>query len=467
MEKDFRDKMKTSEFKDIKSEKMLLAGIIKYDEVVRKCMESFNSEIFCSNRCKWIFEQIMDFYDKNTVLMNEDSFIVYLERKEMKERGALLKLWKNIRSHKKEVKIPTCYAIMMKLTKLHLARLMQVGMQDTIGSLTRAIEGGEHHIDKAIGSYLAITSRLETKQVFTTITEPVSLYENFKKKHLSIQKNPEKYLGIPTGIRQLDESMGGLRPSELGLVTAGTGVGKSIILLDFAFNCFISVVGNVLYVTIEMPENQLRERFYCRLSGIKYNHFRQFTLNEKHWSILDKKMESISKLENKFHILDIPQSCSVKVLKNEIETHIKHHGPPKLIIIDYLNILQGGFDWTKQLENAVAVKQFIARYFKIATWTANQLTGSKHEKEHIKISDMGFAKNIADNVDVGIGLGLTDSSEEEGIFNVDFTKTRDFQGKGFVIQADRSRMTFTKPPPSEELMGNKMKKKNKIGGVLT
>ena len=354
------------------------------------------------------------------------------------------------------------YAIICKLQKLYEARLMELTMKRTIDYLTRAIDGGEGYIAKAKEQYLSIASRLDSKQIFTTISDPIKDYSDFKREFMEIQKNPEKHMGVPTGLAKLDDIMMGLRASEFGLITAGTGVGKSILLLDFSFNCFL-VCGDVIYVTIEMPASQLRQRFYCRASGVKNEYFRGFTLTEEHWKSLDRKIEKFEKEhENKFEILDIPQSCSLNTLRNELETKIKNMKKmPKLIVIDYMNIIQGGFDWTKQLEIAVGIKQQIARYFKIATWSANQVTGSKHEKEHITIADMGFAKNIADNVDVGISIGLTDSSEDDEIFNIDFTKTRDFQGKGFTVQADRNRMTFCSTGRKQEF-----NKKGKIGGVI-
>jgi replicative DNA helicase len=434
-----RDRMRTSEFRDILGERKIIAGMLKHEEIMRRCLETLSSEIFSSDKHKWIYEEIVFFYEENSVAINEKSFEIVLDKKPLKERKTLLKIWKLIEKNKKVIKFPTCLALINRLNKLHKARLIELGISETLDHLTRATEGGEEYINRAIESFTVISDRLETKQTAITITDPISLYSTFKKKHLEIQKDPGKFLGIQTGIEKLDDTMGGLRPGEIGLITAATGVGKSILLLDFAFNCYIKF-GNVLYVTIEMPESQLRERFYCRLSKIKYENFRMFTLNQDHWKILDKKIKRLmDENKNKFFIMDIPQSSTIKGLKNEVESFIKKNGVPKLILVDYLNIMAGGFEWTKQLELAVGVKQQIARYFKVATWTANQLAGSKHDTEHVRVSDFGYAKNIADNMDVGIGIGITD---DENIYNIDFTKTRDFRGKGFTIEADRSRMTF-------------------------
>ncbi len=438
-----RQKLKTSEFKDIALEKTIIAGTLKYKEVLRRCSREVSEDYFSSDRCRWIYYQILKFYENENLPLNSDAFKIIVQSKPHKERDAYVKLWDSILRYNKKITRAAAIASMIKMETLYKARLIEMSMATTLQKLSKAIKGGgDNYIEEAKDEYIKVCSKLETKKLVVHVTEPLSLYHDFKKKHIEIQKNPSLLQAIPTGITELDQAFGGLRPSEFGLITAGTGVGKSIMMLDFAFHCFMAY-GSILYVTIEMPENQLRERFYCRMSGIEYSNFRKYALSEKHWSRLDTKIKNLDKHENKFHILDIPQSCTVRTLKDEIEAHIKKHGEPKLILIDYLNIMQGGFDWSKQLEIAVQVKQYIARYFKIATWSANQLTGSKHDKENIGIADMGFAKNIADNVDIGIGLGLTDASEDDEIFRISFTKARDFKGKGFNITGDRNRMTFS------------------------
>lgn len=461
-----RQKLKTSEFRDVKLEKTIISGMLKHSSVMRRCSREMSQDWFSSDRCKWIFNEIVKFYDAQGVAIDTNAFTVLLENRASAERKPYLQLWESIIKLKKKNKISFSLAAISRLRKLYDARLLEFAMAKTIANLTKSVKGGgDELIEKAKQDFLDIVPKLQVRDVQVNISDPISLYSDFKKRHIEIQKDPSLLRAIPTGIEELDKLFGGLRPSEFGLITAGTGVGKSIMLLDFAFNCYLGH-GDILYITIEMPENQLRERFYCRLSGIEYNNFRSYKLDENHWKHIDKKIKKLDDHDYKFGIMDLPQSCDVKVLKDEIEEYLKRekNREPKLILIDYMNIMKGGFDWSKQLEISVEIKQ-LARYFKIATWSANQLQGSKHDKQDVKIGDMGFAKNIADNVDIGIGLGLTDATEEEEIFRVSFTKTRDFKGKGFMLHGDRGRMTFTKSlaPKKEE---KNFKKREQIGGKI-
>lgn len=469
-----REKLRTSEFKDLLIEKKFIASLLKYKEVVRSAQKDFLPEHLSSDKHKHIYEQVMQFYDIHNTFMNTEAFQLSLTNLPEIKRRPYMKTWNLILKLKDQVKKSSALAFKSKLTKMYEARTIELGLAKVYEQLKKALTEGDSHIDLARKEFIDVVPKLQKNVEQVRIIDPFAIYTQFKARHIEIQKNPKLLNAVPTGIQGIDECITGLMPSEFGLVTAGTGVGKSIMMGDFSYECILNH-GDLIYVSIEMSAEQLAERLYCRISKVKYEKFRKYSLLPEDFKQMDHKMDNLGKnITNRYRIIDLPSSATVLQVRNEIERCIeKEKLTPKLIIIDYMNILQGGFDWSKQLEIAVDLKQKIARYFKIGTWSANQLMGSKHEAEHVKISNMAFAKNIVDNVDIGIGIGQTEETDECDVFNIDFTKTRGFKGVSFTLQGDRSRMTFASArkesktdEAAREEKESKLVKKEKLGGKV-
>jgi len=303
-------------------------------------------------------------------------------------------------------------------------------------------------VDEAIEQYTSIQSDLIIERTPIIIVDPIDKFDDFKAFHKKAQANPKQFKGIPTGVTSLDKRIGGLRDAEFAIMVTVTGTGKSIFLLDVATHCWKNY-GDVIYVTIEMPELQIRQRLYCRLSGIKYKFFRNFGLKNGHWEKLDTKIKKKFKNHpHKLHIIDMPGSGTVKMVKNQVEEIVNKNPNVRLICVDYMNIMRCSsgtlaVDWQNQIEIAIDIKQSLARYFNIGTWSAAQLTAKTEGKQGpIRIKDMALARNISDHIDFGVFLMETDMTEEENIFRMGFIKTRDFSAKEFYLQGDRDRMTF-------------------------
>ena len=146
-------------------------------------------------------------------------------------------------------------------------------------------------------------------------------------------------------------------------------------------------------------------------------------------------------------IVDLPESCTVDAIKIEVEK-LMHKYDVKSVFIDYMNIIQnsGGefsLNWESQIETSVMLKQKIARYFQVGTWSANQIGGASDGKERLTRKDIAFAKNISDNTDVNCYITETEDTEKLGKLHGGFLKTRDFKGHTFTLHDNRKFMRFS------------------------
>ena len=441
-----RASLRDTPFSRVALEKRFLGGLLRFPEAARTIVNQFNPEYFSSDKLKWMYEQVKTFFDKTGYIIDDKGFEEFIQTLKPKKRKIYKRLWKSCKKSGDNTSESSIFVIKDSLENLYHARLIVYNANMTVDLLERVGADGFEYVNKAKEQYASIQGDLISDRAEAILIDPIKGYDDYKKYHKRAQKNPTKFKGIPTGLKPLDKRIGGLRESEFALIATRTGIGKSILMMEFATHCFMHH-GDVIYVTIEMPELQMRQRFYCHLSGIKYKFFRNFELTKKHWKRLDNKVQKrFDKHPYRMHIVDLPASGTVANIKNKIEELFNKH-PIKLVCIDYLNIVKcasGGIatDWQNQIEVAIDMKQ-MTRYFNTRTWTAAQLSSKTEGKESkIQIKDMALAKHIPDHLDLGIYVQDTDTTDQDELFRMGFLKTRDFKADEFMLKADRDRMTF-------------------------
>lgn len=449
--KALRTKHRHVDFIDKQLEIEFVGGVVSSREIMEQIHVQFDSNVLTSDRIKWIYDKSVELYTNFNVIIDTKSFHNLLDM-ESKKRKMYIALWKKIRKYSKEATLPGTITAMEKLKAYYDGRNIEIGMKGVLTHLAVAIDGDISAIEKARDELIATTDLISSKDVATVQLEPLDDYEEFKKEHKKIQKNPELIRGIYTGIPQIDNQMLGLRKGEFALICGPTESGKSILLLDIATHCW-QYFGSVVVITIEMSAKQYRNRFYCRLSGIDYKRFRGYGLDKDDFKYLDKTIKKANKNPNEFIIIDMPKGCSVLEIKGRLQPILKQK-QVSLAVIDYMNIICDssgniGFNWETQLSNAVDLKQEIARGLNLPTWSACQVSGD---------DSTAFSKHIPDQLDAGLHLKPDDDSKQTGNILIEWIKAREFYGKPFVITTDRNRMRFSQLPESQNKEIRKLKR---------
>lgn len=435
-----RDKHRNADFKDISSEKKFLGALLYNETAFVSVISSFNSDVFTNNRLKLIYDKIVQFYFKENAIIRDESILDTLNVSKDKY-SFYLKLFNEVKSFgKKKHNKGFIFAVRHKLEQLYDARIIEIGLRDVLKNLNLAMKGDHATIAKSTEIVKGLSAILDHKLGSSVDVNPVTNFDKWLGNYEKYQKDPKAHMGVPTGIEQIDRVITGLRNSEFGLIIADTGVGKSICLLDMAVHCWLKY-GDVLYVTIEMPAEQVQDRLWCNVARVPYEKFRKLTMNDEDKAKLRKKATRLKMHEHKFHIIDMPKGCTVANISAKVETYMKLH-KIKLVLIDYMNIMSGGagdgsdveLNWESQVGLAISIKKDIARRLKIPTWSACQVTGD----------NLAFARHIKDNIDIGIRFDEDEDTDISGIMNVSYPKARDFKGTRHKIHTDRDLMTMSK-----------------------
>ena len=149
--------------------------------------------------------------------------------------------------------------------------------------------------------------------------------------------------GVPTGIRAMDEKLGGWQKSDLVILAARPGMGKTSFVLSIARNAAIDFDMPVAFFSLEMSATQLVHRLFAIESGIPAERIAKGKLNDTEWIVL---MDKINKLNTDNLIIDDTPALSVFDLRAKCR-RLKHQHDIQLIVVDYLQLMQGGSDGDK------------------------------------------------------------------------------------------------------------------------
>ena len=192
-------------------------------------------------------------------------------------------------------------------------------------------------------------------------------------RYAKTKESPELAWGFKSGFERLDEATHGLCRGEMFLVAARPGCGKSMFLLSAAINMFNSGV-NILYVSIEMAEEQMWERASACYTGIEINKIKEGLMTEEEETAYRQALSNMKSSKNRFEIIDAP-NVTVPTIASEIEKMIDEHSPD-VVFVDYLGIIKPTVKGlADNLAQASVVEELrgLARQKNIGIFTAAQL----------------------------------------------------------------------------------------------
>lgn len=144
--------------------------------------------------------------------------------------------------------------------------------------------------------------------------------------------------GVPTGFVDLDQLTSGWQPSDLIIVAARPGMGKTSFTLSLARNAALDFSKGVALFSLEMSNVQLVQRLISMEAEIPGSKLRSGQLEEYEWQQLHSAIEKMS--EAPIFIDDTP-GINVFELRAKCR-RLKMQHDIQLVIIDYLQLMTGG-----------------------------------------------------------------------------------------------------------------------------
>ena len=158
------------------------------------------------------------------------------------------------------------------------------------------------------------------------------------KKKIEEIANKEGLSGIPSGFTEVDKLTSGWQPSDLIIIAARPGMGKTALTLSMARNIAVEHNVPVAFFSCEMSSVQLITRLISSETGLSSEKLRTGNLEKHEWEQLNVKVKGLEKAP--LFIDDTP-SLSIFDLRAKARRLASQHGV-KIIMIDYLQLMTAG-----------------------------------------------------------------------------------------------------------------------------
>ncbi len=143
--------------------------------------------------------------------------------------------------------------------------------------------------------------------------------------------------GIPTGFYDLDRMTAGFQPSDLVVVAARPGMGKTSFVLNIALNVALEEGGTVAIFSLEMSKEQIALRMLSSVSRVDYQKLRTGNISPDDWKSI---IEAASELSDASIYIDDTPAISVLEMRAKARRLQAERGLD-LIIVDYLQLMRG------------------------------------------------------------------------------------------------------------------------------
>ena len=150
--------------------------------------------------------------------------------------------------------------------------------------------------------------------------------------------NKEGLSGVPSGFDKLDKLTSGWQPSDLIIIAARPGMGKTALTLSMARNIAVQHNIPVAFFSLEMSAVQLITRLISSETGLNSEKLRTGNLETHEWEQLNVKVKDLEKAPL---FIDDSPSLSIFDLRAKARRLSSQHGI-KLLVVDYLQLMTAG-----------------------------------------------------------------------------------------------------------------------------
>ena len=220
-------------------------------------------------------------------------------------------------------------------------------------------------------------------------------------------KNEEGIVGVPTGLRDLDDKLGGLHQSDLVIIAGRPSMGKTSLATNIAFNAAQKLQDSgkkstIAFFSLEMSSEQLSTRIISEQARISSDYIRRGKITDDQF---DKFLETSKNIADLPLYIDETPAISVAALSNRAR-RIKRLFGLDMILVDYIQLMRGTtFNKDGRVQEISQITQglkAIAKELAVPVVALSQLSRQVEQRDDHKpqLSDLRESGSIEQDADV-------------------------------------------------------------------
>ena len=389
--------------KNIEAEQTILGSILANNEIFDEITDQLDENYFFDPIHQKIYKIISNLISKGLLANPVTIKNFFNSKEELVEIGGidyLIKLTK-VSTTKNQIKYYS-----QLLADLYIRRqLINISEETLEESKNKDLEiSGTNILENTERKLFEIAERGEFQRSFVTFKD--ALKETIDMA-TAAYKNDQGIVGVPSGLTDLDDRLGGLHKQDLIIIAGRPSMGKTALATNIAFNASLNIKKNnlktsVAFFSLEMSSEQLSTRILAEQSRIKSNDIRRGKINQEDF---ERFIEASKNLETlPLHIDDTP-AITISALSNRAR-RLKRKEGLDLIVIDYIQLMKSsGFRNESRVLEIAEITQglkALAKELDVPVLALSQLSRQVEQREDKKpqLSDLRESGSIEQDADV-------------------------------------------------------------------
>ncbi|HSH01880.1 MAG TPA: replicative DNA helicase [Anaerolineae bacterium] len=313
----------------VEAEEAVLGALLIDPDAIFEVNSFLRAEAFYREQNKWIYEAILDLTNRREPL----DFLTLTE--EMRKRGQLEDAGGEAYLISLINSVPTSMNATSygRLVESASIRRRLIGAASSIAQLAYdEAEDINVVIDRSEQALFSVSEERANRD----LTSIKRIAHEYLDRIQELANRGDDIIGVPTGFQDLDRMLGGLNKSDLIIVAARPGMGKTALVNNLALNAARRHGKRVAMFSLEMSGEQLVQRMIASETKIDSQRLRRGNLQDHEWPIF---MEAVGRLAETHIFIDDTPSISPMQLRTKCRRLYAEYGLD-LVCVDYLQLMQ-------------------------------------------------------------------------------------------------------------------------------